>query len=479
MKTVFDHEMTAHVWAQQSQPSGRSSDRRMYFEGSNLYSYGPHFVLGHITPDGTALLNSNGYSSSTGKHKFLAARAVSHRTVFYVPELTKLVNSGFLSDPKKHAKSLRTFLEGNGKATSSEASTYLWIIAGNKTPAKTALAIATANDKRSEKEAEKKAKATRAENLAYGAKAAMLAHDEKALVSGLANVLAGNDGQVAAQATKLHHAHRALKATKRDRQAADCYRVLQLVRAEIKLREKQAARKQDNHRTAQNLKQFRDGLAMLRAAFTNNACITSSNLHSIESSAEALAANSNIPASVRPRLAAIAEFASEAYEAVSRQEAAEREARDAAALAAWRAGEVGARAPYTSRYSTEGALLRAINVTRDASGNITGGELQTSQGADVPLTHAVRAFRFLKLCKERNAAPLAPGDAFIDTIAWQRIGHSIRVGHFTIDTVWASGNFRAGCHTVKWPETEALARQLGIFADAGSDEALTASTEAA
>lgn len=100
MKTVFSHDMVAHVWAQQSQSTGRAADNRMNFEGPNLYSYGRHFIIGHITPDGTALMNSERYSISTGKHQSLARRAASHRTMLYVPELTLLVNEGFFRAQK-------------------------------------------------------------------------------------------------------------------------------------------------------------------------------------------------------------------------------------------------------------------------------------------------------------------------------------------------------------------------------------------
>lgn len=97
----------------------------------------------------------------------------------------------------------------------------------------------------------------------------------------------------------------------------------------------------------------------------------------------------------------------------------------------------------------EGALIRARGVTRDESGMITGGTLETSQGAEVPLTHAIRAFRFLKLCRDKGQG-------------WQANGKTLPVGHFKVDHVDSEGNFRAGCHRINWGEVARLAAELGL-----------------
>lgn len=97
---------------------------------------------------------------------------------------------------------------------------------------------------------------------------------------------------------------------------------------------------------------------------------------------------------------------------------------------------------------------------------IMGDALQTSYGADVPLAHAVRVFRFVKLCRERGQS-------------WERNGHSLRVGHFTVDRVDPQGNFRAGCHDIKWPEVERVARLAGVFDEMADDSALEPSQHAA
>lgn len=44
-RNVYNNDMVAHVWAQQQQQSGRSSNGQFYFEGATIYSYGSHFPI--------------------------------------------------------------------------------------------------------------------------------------------------------------------------------------------------------------------------------------------------------------------------------------------------------------------------------------------------------------------------------------------------------------------------------------------------
>lgn len=169
----------------------------------------------------------------------------------------------------------------------------------------------------------------------------------------------------------------------------------------------------------------------------------------------------------KARLASFA-FAALAERAAKAKEAAEREAAAAvwieSAREAWRAGERQPVAPAgfyrfadkARKCPDGGAMLRAEGVTRDTSGEITGGTLRTSQGAEVPLTHAIRAFRFLKLCRESGKA-------------WRANGRTVRVGHFQIQEVRADGSLIAGCHFIAWGEVERLARALGVADLAAAD----------
>ncbi len=141
------------------------------------------------------------------------------------------------------------------------------------------------------------------------------------------------------------------------------------------------------------------------------------------------------------------------------QARAEREAAELQARADWLEGkESFGRAPYFSR-ENGAAYIRAMNIKRNESGEIVAGELQTSQGASVPLVAAIRAFRFIKLVKARGAA-------------WHRNGARVPVGVFQIDSIETSGNFRAGCHSFVWDDIEALALSLGVADLAPDDSAI-------
>ena len=168
---------------------------------------------------------------------------------------------------------------------------------------------------------------------------------------------------------------------------------------------------------------------------------------------------------------ALSAFATAARERADREEreaaelaARERADREAAAKAAWLSGESSYQ---VGRLSDDngGALIRARGVERDESGAITGGELQTSWGASVPLAHALRAFRFLKLCHDTGRT-------------WNANGRTIPVGHFRVSEVRPDG-FTAGCHTFNWPEIARLASALGVAEMAGDESALVNSAMAA
>lgn len=86
MKTVFDRDMVAHLWANKSQDTARVSSGNFWFTGPTLYSYGRHFVCAHHLPEAynrdgraLALFNDSRYSMTTGRHMDAAWRALPGR----------------------------------------------------------------------------------------------------------------------------------------------------------------------------------------------------------------------------------------------------------------------------------------------------------------------------------------------------------------------------------------------------------------
>lgn len=138
----------------------------------------------------------------------------------------------------------------------------------------------------------------------------------------------------------------------------------------------------------------------------------------------------------------------------AREEAGKRAAaRTAEKCAAWQAGAPNG---WTGTLPGGSAALRASRRVGEA------GTLETSLGATVPLEHAIRAFRFVKRCRDRAET-------------WRRNGHAVRVGHFQIDRIAANGDFHAGCHFIAYSEVERLATLLGLQDEPGDTSALSAS----
>lgn len=79
-----------------------------------------------------------------------------------------------------------------------------------------------------------------------------------------------------------------------------------------------------------------------------------------------------------------------------------------------------------------------------------GEEIVTTQGARVPAEHVKRALRIVLRLIERGET-------------YQRNGHTIPVGHYTVDSVDEQGTVRAGCHTFNRVEVVRIAHVLGVL----------------
>ena len=127
MKTVFDNGMVAHVWAQQTQAEGRSNNGNLYFRDAALFSYGAHYCIGYIMPDGVALLNDDSSSISTNRHRGYAWQAVCHRTRIHVPDLTALVarTNLYLLPDRNEESAILQHVKANALQYSDDAALYL------------------------------------------------------------------------------------------------------------------------------------------------------------------------------------------------------------------------------------------------------------------------------------------------------------------------------------------------------------------
>lgn len=78
---------------------------------------------------------------------------------------------------------------------------------------------------------------------------------------------------------------------------------------------------------------------------------------------------------------------------------------------------------------------------------IKGDEVETSQGARVPVRHARLALRMVRHVMET-------GQEFVTN------GHTIHIGHYNVSKIAADGTLTAGCHIITWDEINRIAEQL-------------------
>lgn len=398
MATVFPGRELAHIWNSQTQSEGRNNNGQFYFTGRCLYSYGSHFLVGFIMPDGSALMNDSGYSITTSKHKGFAAYATSNRRRYYVPNLTDLdypLRAAAEGNAKRWRSHVREYLLKYASELSEGSGEYIARLFGL---ARSWPAIRRQAERDKAKAKADAAKRAHAEALADAKRFADMSPeafalaipDEKGRDVVSRHYYHGGREQFA---KRLARAHKAASSAGQTRRKAILWERLVALRAELR-GDEPAGR--------------------------------------VTPSAEAIAAERE-----RRRL--------------------EREREEAERRQAWLDGKGSGR----FSDANGGALLRIIG----DPGEPETAQLETSHGACVPLSHAIKAFRFVKLIRESAGH-------------WQRNGRVVRVGHYQLDSIDPDG-FNAGCHRINWPEIERVARLAGVFELPADDAAAEPSAHAA
>lgn len=399
MAKVFPGSELAHVWNSQTQDEGRNNNGQLYFVGSRLYSYGSHYLVGFIMPDGSVLMNDSSYSITTSKHKSYAANATHNRRRYYVPNLTALdyalrdFESGSASHVRRQRATVRAYLIQNAAELCEGSGEYVARLFGLSRSLPAIRREAERKAKKAKAEAERKAKAAAladakhlAEMTAEQFALAIPDGEGRDVVSG---AWIGNREQFT---KRLSRAHKAASLAGQTRRKAILWERLKAIRA-------------------------------------------------FERDPEA------------PLIGPDAE-------AIERERARRRieaERREAERRQAWLDGQGSGRFDDASG----GALLRI----RGDLGEPEKAELETSHGARVPLLHAIKVFRFVKLIRESAGH-------------WQRNGRTVRVGFYQLDSIDPDG-FNAGCHRINWPEIERVAKLAGVFNLPADDAAAEPSHAAA
>lgn len=504
VKMVMNSDMVAHVWNSQTQDFGRISNGNFYFRGRQIFSYGSHYLVGMIMPDGIALLNSEHNSVTTSGHKSDAAAACRNRTRFYVDDLTSL--DSWLSSVASALEALRN--PGNSKADKADIKTRLRKRAIQELTSNADKLLATGlapnQGERWSPEVEtgvqagehlaklcgltaqswQKAKRTRQAAIDKAAKlkaakekqAAISDAIEKASTSdstfkGECRYWLRNYGESYIKQTAIEY----FRARKVGKAAGFSAKRLAILFAREKHLRKLAAGIETAKAIAKNRADLLRDIGWLRAlpkqvaeSFTDKP-MSGSGLNKVVQLFLRLSNCQALPPATRADLAAKGEQLALGLPYLNRRDylLAEREtkrnyrtrlrelaARDARAVELrkqWLAGESVMAGTFDA--PSGGPALR-----------VYGNELQTSWGASVPLEHAIKAFRFVKLCKESGRT-------------FARNGKTIRVGHFQVDRIDSTGDFVAGCHSFKWSEVARVAKAAGVFDLSADDSAIQESAQ--
>jgi hypothetical protein len=468
-------DQAAHVWANQSKPAGSGGKGSVYFEGPALYSYGSHFLTGFIV-GGTALLNAEKYGVTTSRHQSDARSASRHLRQFTLPNLTDIrepliwnANPARFDHTKQAQAIIRKWLRDN--APQFQVTDWR-----GETPLEGAVFVASLFKLNA---ANVGAEIKRGTAAKAKQKAELAARDRRDAIERAKRLADMTDSEFAEWAHRSAHVFEpqsfSYVSTMEKSVAALAKRLSVAARLGSKVIGKRRVEALKARRAAL-LTQY-EGMAQRAIASDRAAAVATfqewaTRWRSADDMASKFAAMKNAPASWRyhdsgkahtiepaelaelqtaeqwardhetERRALVAEIAA--------REAEQRRERDLATFNQWQAG-ASVQCPASFRSFGEGfAYVRR-----------RGDNLETSQGASVPWAHAVKAFQFIKLCRERGEG-------------WRTNGRIIRVGHFQVNEITPAGNMTAGCHKFAWNDIERLARAEGVFEAPASAEVVEA-----
>lgn len=490
-RKVYDASMVAHIWNAQSQNFARTSNGNFAFRGDTLYSYGTRWIVAKLFA-GAALINSERVSVTTSSHESDAWHASSNRPRFDLPglpdslarrldEISDAMGRGDKSFARNRVRQMLAnddYLEAmQGREIAPMGARWSRVPTGRTLgeflcayvglrPA-VAFNAAAKLIKARERKAAEEARKEKARFIRDAIIAADMPDSEWREKTSIRDATTWNGERHLRERAKELRGFR-LKAglsKTRNRKLWEREKGLRAVAADFSRLHAIANRRS---RLA-SLVRYARQMSNVTSRPEPLAEWSSNTWRTIRDNASELGQCAMLPAATRERLAVISEAAKgEALAAEQREfdrreqerkerkenrirEAAEREARIIEHRRAWLAGE-----------AMEGGFSLGSNFQREDGTpylRVYGDELQTSWGATVPLGHAVKVFRFVKLCRERGES-------------WRRNGKTIRVGHFQVDAIEPNGDFVAGCHRFAWDEIERAAIMAGVASESASAEAL-------
>lgn len=441
-ETFGTHANTAHVWAQQTYPYGRAGDRRIFFEGETIYSYGRHFPMAQFTEKKLngkriVLVNRDRYSVSTSQHQAHVDDALRGLNVVGVDVPTLPLRdkadkrAAFytlcerLADAIHAQTSERDWQRENGLADESEFREQIAAfrrVFGVRWP--TPRDPVTWSCKRAA-EAKRKKQTRKIEDARRLVSNLRCGHEAFGEPDPDARAYAIEDKLrlIEQNLTKLRSARLTLGKAGRFpnlvKRASATLKAYTPIRDNWRAALEQAETREERERDLSELRTIeREGGLDRRYQSPH----TLGRLWAL-----ALAENMPSAAALIGRKLQTEMLLSELPRPIYRPYWREEITREQ-----WYEG-VGS----------------AYAVLKDASMGATlvrrkGEHLETSRGAVVPWRSAVRAFEFAQKCRRAGQA-------------WERNGHKVPVGPYQLDAIDADGNIRAGCHSLAWAEIQACA----------------------
>lgn len=476
-----DSRRVSHLWANgatfQGIKAAQNNNGQFYYTGRTIWSYGRHFpvatLLDVVSPDSgrvetIAIFNDSSYGITTSKHQSYARSAAHHHESHAFPldcnltdALERLSNGRpFDGDAAMVERAVKAHPEsGAGYPLLLLTLQPVGVVGGESYRVRMARHNKAQKLLNGYRAAKVKADALAAATAAKREKESMKSAIKYALTvtrdDFTAAALAGmdsirrygeNSGRSQNRTLKeLREMHRAASSFGMVKAKAELWARVKIYKAAIAAAEAHHAAANRRSYARNQVKTFRRLAAQYAGGQAMGHSLTAREFQTWAAATNWIIWNVAPVAAVETLKATHAAIMAAMREAQSAEERAAYDKAEAARLD-WLAG---GPSRFHGKDSNGGALLRAVNVQRNPAGDIIGGTLETSQGADVPLTHAVKAFRMIKLCRD-NARP------------WKSNGHRLPVGHFAVDWIGANGDFKAGCHLISWAEVERLSSLLGL-----------------
>lgn len=462
MKTVFDNAMVAHVWAQNTQYEGRSHNGQFFFEGRRIFSYGRHFLAGLILADGAYLVNSDTYSITTGRHMNYVRSAIRSSAVrMYVASLTRIGEFFDSEGVLTNRAGLIRFLSGVNDLGDYQA--FMEHALTKKEVAVIGRAVAKRKKEKEAKQAkERKALAAKIVSAFKGkewdfeAESFGLPRLYDDCIAGYATQydltkLDSNDGLSEFVKSLNRYLHYARKYGNAEHVKKYVWPPVKAFRARLAAKNARRERDQALFVLQAQKARIREGVKAMAAhlatpgtpgedgAYGNYLAAA----YSAVDEMQRIARGKTIRARLIP---AMQDFAIYRELIIARYNEHVAEVRKAQAKK-----DMEKKAEFFARWN-QGETISSYNLPIHPRGHeyaylrVRGDNVETSRGASVPLSHAIRLYRFMKAIKQ----------------PWEG---AQRVGHFTLTSI-SDDTATIGCHKLHMSDMDALAQLVGVYGEA-------------